>query len=69
MTLDRGFGDIRAYPPSSNPGIVVLRLRSQALASVNEALLFLLGYDELPAIVGCIVIVDGGTIRVRRPPP
>jgi hypothetical protein len=31
---------------------------------VNEALLLLLGYDELPAIVGCNVIVDGGTSRV-----
>jgi hypothetical protein len=25
MTLDRGFGDVRSYPPGSHPGIVVLR--------------------------------------------
>jgi predicted nuclease of predicted toxin-antitoxin system len=69
VTFDLGFGDIRAYPPGSHPGIVVLRLARQALASVNEALLFLLSYDELTAIAGCTMIVDGATIRVRRPPP
>jgi predicted nuclease of predicted toxin-antitoxin system len=69
VTLDRGFGDLRSYPPGSHPGIVVLRLRRQARTSVNEALLFLLGYEDLPAIAGCTVIVDGGTVRVRRPAP
>ena len=26
MTLDRGMGDIRAYPPGTHPGIAVFRL-------------------------------------------
>ena len=26
MTMDRGFGDIRAYPPGSHGGIVVVRM-------------------------------------------
>lgn len=26
ITLDKGFGDIRAYPPGTHPGILVLRL-------------------------------------------
>jgi predicted nuclease of predicted toxin-antitoxin system len=30
VTLDVDFGDIRSYPPRECPGIVVLRLRSQA---------------------------------------
>lgn len=29
VTLDRGFADLRAYPPGTHPGIVVLRLRRQ----------------------------------------
>ena len=29
MTLDRGFGDIRRYPPGSHAGIVVLRIDDQ----------------------------------------
>lgn len=66
VTLDRGFGDIRTYPPGSHPGIVVLLLRHQAGAAVTDALRFLVGYDSLAAIVGCTVIVDARTIRVRR---
>ncbi|MGH9070504.1 MAG: DUF5615 family PIN-like protein [Acidimicrobiales bacterium] len=38
VSFDRGFGDLRAYPPGTHPGIVVLRLRSQDLASVTAAL-------------------------------
>ena len=30
ITFDTGFADIRQYPPSAYPGIVVLRLDSQA---------------------------------------
>jgi predicted nuclease of predicted toxin-antitoxin system len=52
VTLDRGFGDLRTYPPGSHPGIVVLRVRRQARTSVNAALLFLLRYEDLPPITG-----------------
>lgn len=30
ITLDRGMGDVRRYPPGSHPGIVVLRLTDQS---------------------------------------
>ena len=29
VTLDRGFGDLRAYPPGAHPGIVVLRCSAE----------------------------------------
>ncbi|HJS74303.1 MAG TPA: DUF5615 family PIN-like protein [Vicinamibacteria bacterium] len=29
VTFDRGFSDIRSYPPSEYPGLVVFRLKSQ----------------------------------------
>jgi predicted nuclease of predicted toxin-antitoxin system len=32
ISLDRGLGDIRAYPPGSHAGIVVLRLTDQSAA-------------------------------------
>lgn len=68
VTLDRGFCDIRTYPPGTHPGIVVLRLRRQALPSVDRALELLLGYEDLAPIASCTVIVGGETVRVRRPP-
>ena len=38
ITLDRGMGDIRAYPPGSHAGIVVLRLAG-AVAILQRGLL------------------------------
>jgi predicted nuclease of predicted toxin-antitoxin system len=36
ITLDRGMGDIRAYPPGSHAGIVVLRLHDQSAPAVRN---------------------------------
>src|SRR5712692_4130044 len=38
ITLDRGFGNIRSYPPGDHPGIIVLRLPDQRPAHVAAAL-------------------------------
>jgi predicted nuclease of predicted toxin-antitoxin system len=38
ITLDRGLGDLRAYPPGSHAGIVVLRLTDQSAPAVDEAI-------------------------------
>ncbi|MDQ1445184.1 MAG: hypothetical protein QOI20_1648 [Acidimicrobiaceae bacterium] len=38
VTLDRGFGDVRRYPPGSHGGIAVLRVDSQDAQTVTEAL-------------------------------
>ena len=37
ISLDRGLGDIRAYPPASHAGIVVLRLTDQPAAAATKA--------------------------------
>lgn len=37
VTLDRGLGDVRAYPPRSHAGVLVLRLTDQSAASVRRA--------------------------------
>jgi predicted nuclease of predicted toxin-antitoxin system len=36
ISLDRGLGDIRAYPPGSHAGIVVLRLTDQSAAAATQ---------------------------------
>jgi hypothetical protein len=69
VTLDRGFADLRAYPPGSHPGIVVLRLHLQGLTSVTAALQLLAGYEGLAEIGGCTVIVGDASVRVRRAEP
>ena len=67
VTLDRGFGDVRAYPPGSHGGIVVLRLQSHTGSSVLSTLASLTTHHDLDEFRGCIVIVRGHLVRVRRP--
>jgi predicted nuclease of predicted toxin-antitoxin system len=67
VTLDRGFGDVRADPPGSHGGIVVLRPESQAVPSVLSTLSSLTKHHNLEEFRGCIVIIRGHLVRVRRP--
>ena len=49
VTLDRGFGDIRRYPPGSHPGIVVLRLADESALATRAAVIQLLdNHDSRP---------------------
>jgi predicted nuclease of predicted toxin-antitoxin system len=38
LTLDRGLGDIRAYPPGTHAGIVVVRLDHQSPRAIRDAI-------------------------------
>jgi len=67
LTLDRGVGDLRKYPPGSHAGIVVLRPTSQdpdAVISLVDRFLTTYSLDDLRE---CTVIVEPDRIRVRRP--
>ena len=45
VTLDRGFGDVRRYPPGTHIGIAVLRVDSQDAQTVADALTTCLGNE------------------------
>jgi hypothetical protein len=67
ITLDRRFADIRRHPPGQHPGILVLRLPEQSSAQVEPGLRSFLEQYNLNDMVGCIVVVEPGLVRVRRP--
>ena len=67
ITLDRRFADIRRHPPGQHPGILVLRLPEQSSAQVEAGLRSFLEQYNLNDMVGCIVVVEPGLVRVRRP--
>lgn len=67
VTLDRGFGDVRRYPPGAHPGIVVLRVTSPDARTVSDALKAFLANEDLGDLTGCVVVVRGHLVRIRRP--
>ena len=67
ITMARRFVDIRRYPPGRHPGFVLLRLEDQSAPSVEHVLRLLLDQHQLETLRGCIVVVEPGSVRVRRP--
>lgn len=65
VTLDTDFGDIRAYPPSSYPGIIVLRLKRQDKVHVIEVFERLIPLIEREDLAGNLWIVEEGRVRIR----
>lgn len=69
VTLDRGLGDLRAHPPGTHPGIIVLRLHDQGAANVALTMRRLVDEVDLASLAGCIAILEEERLRVRRPSP
>jgi predicted nuclease of predicted toxin-antitoxin system len=65
VTLDLGFADIRTYPPSDYPGLIVLRPRradrTNILSAVNRLLPLLTAED----VTQKLWIVDESGVRIR----
>ena len=68
VTTDRGFGDIRTYPPSSHQGIIVLKVSPNPaqIRSVHRTLRTLLETEN--TFEGTLFIVDAQKYRKRSRP-
>jgi len=67
ISLDRGLGDIRSYPPGSHAGIVILRLTDQSAATVIKAISDLAGLASLDSLAGAVTVMQRGLLRIRHP--
>jgi hypothetical protein len=67
LTLDRGVGDLRRYPPGSHAGILVLRPASQDPGSILDLIGRLASTHPLDELHGCVVVVEPRKVRIRRP--
>ena len=67
ISLDRGLGDIRAYPPGSHAGIVVLRLTDQSAAGASKAVSDLSTLTDLDSLAGAVAVLQRGLLRIRHP--
>ena len=67
ITMDARFVDIRRYPPGRHPGFVLLRLADQSALAVEKVLQVFLDQYHIETLGGCIVVLEEGAVRVRRP--
>ncbi|HEX9385701.1 MAG TPA: DUF5615 family PIN-like protein [Anaerolineales bacterium] len=65
VTLDIGFADIRAYPPSDFPGLVVIRSKRQERPSILAIIQKLIVMFKEEDVMGKLWIVEENRIRIR----
>ena len=65
VTLDVGFADIRAYPPSDYAGVIVLRLRHQDVRYVSATITRVLNLMQDRRIGRELWIVEDDRVRFR----
>ena len=66
VTLDKGLGDPRRYPPERNAGVVLIRLRRRGLRTVRARILSSWHRIATHAGPGRLVVVTDTVTRVRR---
>jgi len=66
VTADKGFGDIRAFPPGSHAGIILLRAEDPRIPVYERVLSTLLSKHRLDDLSGFVVVVTETLIRIRR---
>jgi hypothetical protein len=66
LTNDRGFADIRHYPPGSNAGIIVLRMAAETESKVHGVLLRMLAAVGREELRTALAVVSDNKYRLRR---
>jgi len=66
VTADKGFGDIRVYPPGKHFGVLLLRPDEDGIRPVLELLEQVLDSYKLEDLVGTTTVATPRGIRMRR---
>ncbi len=66
LTLDLDFADIRAYPPASHVGVIVLRVGEQSRPHILKVLASVLPLLVSEQVAGRLWIVSESGVRIRQ---
>ncbi|HXH12679.1 MAG TPA: DUF5615 family PIN-like protein [Alphaproteobacteria bacterium] len=67
VTADKGFADLRTYPPGSHAGVLLFRLDEESRRGYLELAEFALQRLDLETLAGAVVVVTRRGIRIRKP--
>jgi len=68
MTADKGFADLRKYPPGNHYGLILLRASEESRRAYMELGALALDWVDLDLLDGAVVVVTGRGVRIRRVP-
>jgi len=68
VTADKGFGDLRKYPPGSHAGVLVLRPAEDGIRPLLDlAVQVLKAFPDLQMLEGLLAVASPQGLRIRRP--
>lgn len=65
LTLDLDFADIRAFPPASSAGLIVVRVHDQSRSRIRDVISRALDVFRTETIEGRLWIVSESGVRIR----
>lgn len=66
VTADKGFADIRFYPPGTHAGVLLLRPDQNGIRPIMELLERVLASYALEDLTETVTVVTSRSIRIRR---
>ncbi len=66
VTADKGFADVRTYPPGTHQGVLLLRPDLDGIRPILELLERVVAAYDLTALQHTLTIVTPRAIRIRR---
>lgn len=66
VTADKGFADLRAHPPGSHSGVLLLRPDADGINPVLELLRQVLATGDLTSLRGSLAVANPQGLRTRR---
>lgn len=69
VTADKGFGDIRVFPPGTHAGVLLLRPDEYGIRPLIELTKKVMAMYDLRALAGLLVVVAPRGVRFRGGKP
>ena len=66
VTADKGFGDVRHYPPGKHAGVLLLRPGEDGIRPLIELMQEVLAHYRLETLRGLLTVATPRSIRIRR---
>jgi predicted nuclease of predicted toxin-antitoxin system len=66
LTADKGFGDIRNYPPGTHAGILLLRPDDDGIRPILDLLHMIVTQIDLAQLKGTVSVATPRGLRIRR---
>jgi len=67
VTADKGFSDIRKYPPGTHVGVLILRPNEEGIKPLLDLVRRVLGAGALDRLRGTVTVASPRSIRIRKP--